>query len=153
MPKFYFLLGFSLLVAGLPAGAAAEANREPAEVNATFGPSPDHGDTICPMIEAAARVHGLPIDFFTRVIWQESRFRPDEIGPVTRSGARAQGIAQFMPGTAAERGLVEPFNPVEALPKSGEFLAELRERTADDGELKILFHEQNQGKGGARVDA
>jgi Transglycosylase SLT domain len=31
-----------------------------------------------------------------------------------------------MPSTAAEHQLFEPFNPVEALPKSGEFLAKLR---------------------------
>jgi soluble lytic murein transglycosylase-like protein len=61
-----------------------------------------------------------------RVIWQESRFRSDAVGPVTRNGQRAQGIAQFMPATASERGLLDPFNPVQALPKSAEFLSELR---------------------------
>ena len=43
-----------------------------------------------------------------------------------RRGSRAQGIAQFMPGTASERRLLDPFDPVQALPKSAEFLAELR---------------------------
>ena len=81
---------------------------------------------ICAMIESAAQVNALPLDFFVRLIWQESRFHPDEIGPLTRSGQRALGIAQFMPGTAMERQLFEPFNPAAALPKSGEFLAELR---------------------------
>jgi hypothetical protein len=52
---------------------------------------------------------------------------------VTRNGERAQGIAQFMPGTAAERGLLDPFNPVEALPKSAEFLAELRDQFGNLG--------------------
>ena len=73
---------------------------------------------MCLMIEAAARAEGLPLEFFARVIWQESRFQANAIGPVTRSGQRAQGIAQFMPGTASERGLLDPFNPVQALPKS-----------------------------------
>ena len=82
-------------------------------------------DSICLMIESAARDHGLPVEFFARVIWQESRFRADAVGPVTRSGKRAQGMAQFMPGTAAERGLLDPFDPVQALPKSAEFLKEL----------------------------
>jgi hypothetical protein len=31
-----------------------------------------------------------------------------------------------MPGTASERRLLDPFDPVQALPKSAEFLAELR---------------------------
>jgi cell division septation protein DedD len=81
--------------------------------------------SICLMIESAARDHGLPVEFFARVIWQESRFRANAVGPVTRSGSRAQGMAQFMPGTAAERGLLDPFDPVQALPKSAEFLKEL----------------------------
>jgi hypothetical protein len=84
------------------------------------------GHAICEMIESAAQANALPVDFFVRVIWQESRFHPDEIGPLTRSGQRALGIAQFMPGTAMERQLFEPFNPAAALPKSSEFLAELR---------------------------
>lgn len=82
-------------------------------------------DSLCLMIESAARSHELPVEFFARVIWQESRFRADAVGPLTRSGQRAQGMAQFMPGTAAERGLLDPFDPVQALPKSAEFLREL----------------------------
>ena len=113
--------------------ASAETNPSAADVSASFGANPGWGDAICPMIEAAARANGLPVAFFTRVIWRESRFRPNEVGPVTRSGQRAQGIAQFMPRTAAERGLRNPFNPVEALPKSGEFLAELRDRFGSVG--------------------
>jgi len=82
-------------------------------------------ESLCLMIESAARSHELPVEFFARVIWQESRFRADAIGPLTRSGQRAQGMAQFMPGTAADRGLLDPFDPVQALPKSAEFLREL----------------------------
>jgi hypothetical protein len=90
-----------------------------------------HGDAdtreaMCLMIESAARANDLPLEFFARVIWQESRFQPDAVGPITRSGRRAQGIAQFMPGTASERRLLDPFDPVQALPKSAEFLNELR---------------------------
>lgn len=84
-----------------------------------------HDDSLCLMIESAAQSHDLPVEFFARVIWQESRFRADAVGPVTRNGHRAQGMAQFMPYTAAERGLLDPFDPVQALPKSAEFLREL----------------------------
>src|SRR5436305_8529626 len=86
----------------------------------------DTREAMCLMIESAARANGLPLEFFARVIWQESRFQSDAVGPVTRSGQRAQGIAQFMPGTASERRLLDPFDPVQALPKSAEFLSELR---------------------------
>ena len=87
---------------------------------------PNTREAVCLMIEAAARANDLPLEFFARVIWQESRFQPDAVGPMTRRGQRAQGIAQFMPGTASERRLLDPFDPVQALPKSAEFLAELR---------------------------
>jgi hypothetical protein len=93
----------------------------------------DAREAMCLMIESAAKASSLPLEFFARVIWQESRFRSDAIGPVTRSGQRAQGIAQFMPGTAGERGLLDPFNPVQALPKSAEFLAELRDQFGNLG--------------------
>lgn len=86
----------------------------------------DAREAICLMIESAASAHDLPLEFFARVIWQESRFQPDAVGPMTRRGQRAQGVAQFMPGTASERRLLDPFDPVQALPKSAEFLSELR---------------------------
>src|SRR5438552_12833107 len=93
----------------------------------------DTREAICLMIESAARANDLPLEFFARVIWQESRFQSDAVGPVTRSGQRAEGIAQFMPGTANERRLLDPFDPVQALPKSAEFLSELRNQFGNLG--------------------
>src|SRR5216684_1386280 len=93
----------------------------------------DTREAMCLMIESAARANDLPLEFFARVIWQESRFQSDAVGPVTRNGQRAQGIAQFMPGTASERRLLDPFDPVQALPKSAEFLNELRHQFGNLG--------------------
>lgn len=93
----------------------------------------DTREAICLMIESAAKANGLPLEFFARVIWQESRFQSDAMGPVTRNGQRAEGIAQFMPGTASERRLLDPFDPVQALPKSAEFLSELRNQFGNLG--------------------
>src|SRR5258706_11406825 len=93
----------------------------------------DTREAMCLMIESAARANGLPLEFFARVIWQENRFQSDTVGPVTRSGQRAQGITQFMPGTASERRLLDPFDPVHALPKSREFLSELRSQFGNLG--------------------
>jgi hypothetical protein len=93
----------------------------------------DTREAMCLMIESAARANDLPLEFFARVIWQESRFQTDAVGPVTRNGQRAQGIAQFMPGTASERRLLDPFDPVQALPKSAEFLSELRNQFGNLG--------------------
>ena len=93
----------------------------------------DDREAMCLMIESAARANDLPLEFFARVIWQESRFQSDAVGPATRNGQRAQGIAQFMPGTANERRLLDPFDPVQALPKSAEFLSELRNQFGNLG--------------------
>lgn len=90
-------------------------------------------EAMCLMIESAAKGSNLPLEFFARVIWEESRFQSDAVGPVTRGGQRAQGIAQFMPGTAIERRLFDPFDPVQALPKAAEFLGELRNQFGNLG--------------------
>jgi hypothetical protein len=98
--------------------------------------------SLCPLIQSVAADNGLPVEFFARLIWQESRLRPDAIGPVTRSGKRAQGIAQFMPATAADRLLLDAFDPAQALPKSAEFLRELR---AQFGNLGLAAAAYNAG--------
>ncbi|MGE4246981.1 MAG: transglycosylase SLT domain-containing protein, partial [Parvibaculaceae bacterium] len=84
--------------------------------------------TVCALIEAAAREHDLPVSFFTRLIWKESAFRPDAVSP-----KGAQGIAQFMPGTAAMRGLADPFDPHQAIPASASLLRDLRARFGNLG--------------------
>ena len=98
--------------------------------------------SLCPLIQSVAAQNELPVEFFARLIWQESRLRPDAVGPVTRSGKRAQGIAQFMPATAAERFLLDAFDPAQALPKSAEFLRELR---AQFGNLGLAAAAYNAG--------
>jgi hypothetical protein len=103
--------------------------RKPAEAAGNT----DTREAICLMIESAAKANDLPLEFFARVIWQESRFQSNAVGPLTRRGDRAQGIAQFMPGTASERRLLDPFDPVQALPKSAEFLSELRSQFGNLG--------------------
>ena len=61
------------------------------------------------------------LNFSARVIWQESRFNAQAV-----SGKGAEGIAQFMPATADYRGLVDPFNPIEALKHSASYLHDLK---------------------------
>jgi len=75
---------------------------------------------LCETAVKVAQAHNLPAPFFTRLIQQESGFNPHVV-----SSAGAQGIAQFMPRTAASRGLADPFEPLSALAASAKFLAEL----------------------------
>lgn len=80
------------------------------------------------MAREAATAHALPVEYFLRLIKQESGFNHRAV-----SRAGAQGIAQFMPGTAANRGLKDPFDPAEALPKSAAFLSELTRQFGNIG--------------------
>ena len=78
-------------------------------------------DDLCNALFSSAQDNDLPIPFFANLIWQESRLRDDA---VSKKGAL--GIAQFMPQTAAETGLDNPFDPLQAIPASARFLRELR---------------------------
>ena len=85
----------------------------------------------------------LPVEFFARVIWQESRFNAQAVSP-----KGAQGIAQFMPQTADCRGLADPFDPIEALKNSASYLHDLKTQF---GNLGLAAAGYNAGP--ARVSA
>jgi hypothetical protein len=108
-----------------PAPSDLDRSDSPDDADPAPPSSPGTMQSICMLVESAAQAHGLPLEFFARLIWQESRFKPDAVGPATRHGQHAQGIAQFMPDVAKKRGVLDPFDPVAALPKSAEFLREL----------------------------
>lgn len=127
--------GLAAAAIGLLAACALPARAEPEA-------QPSAGD-ICRTIEQSAAENALPVIFFARLIWQESRFNPRA---VSRAGAR--GIAQFMPGTAVWRGLSDPFHPIEALKESANWLGELRR---DYGNLGLAAAAYNAGPG--RVQA
>jgi hypothetical protein len=136
------LFVFLFSAVGLPEHASAA---EPDEIGAAEGgqtPSqPISTDAICGALAAAAEQNDLPTDFFTRLIWQESRF-----DPTTVSRAGAQGVAQFMPATANWRGLSNPFDPLEAIAQSAKLLRDLRR---EFGNLGLAAAAYNAGS--ARV--
>jgi hypothetical protein len=90
---------------------------------------------VCGALETLSETFALPPGFFTRLIWQESRFDPNAVSP-----AGALGIAQFIPGTARLRALKDPFNPAEALTRSAEYLAEMRSRFGSLGLAAIGYN-------------
>ncbi|MBV8190016.1 MAG: lytic transglycosylase domain-containing protein [Alphaproteobacteria bacterium] len=124
-----------------PQGGVASATSDATTKNATEpgGPRPSVDD-ICRTLARAAADNGLPEEFFTRLIWQESRFDSAAISP-----AGAQGIAQFMPRTAATRGLANAFEPMQALRESASYLRELR--TTFRGNLGLAAAAYNAGPG------
>jgi hypothetical protein len=100
--------------------AASSPADQPVQKTATPG-NPPTPDDICQAVEQDAAENELPVEFFARVIWQESRFNAQAV-----SSKGAEGIAQFMPSTADYRGLVDPFNPIEALKHSASYLHDLK---------------------------
>ena len=96
-------------------------------------------EALCRLIETAAREHGVAADFLTNLIWRESNF---SARAVSRRGA--QGIAQVMPSTAAERGLADPFDPEQAIPQAARLLADLARRF---GNLGLAAAAYNAGAG------
>lgn len=126
-----FALAFGLALTPLAGDAAAEETPD------------DEAALVCGLIEAEAEAHGLPPEFFARLIWKESRF---DVKAVSPKGAR--GIAQFMPETAQRRGLADPFDPEQAIPASAAYLAELRSRF---GNLGLAAAAYNSGED--RVEA
>ena len=95
---------------------------------------------VCRTMEQLAQENDLPPHFFARLIWRESLFRADAISP-----KGAEGIAQFMPGTARMRGLEDSFDVVKALGASSVYLDELRDRF---GNLGLAAAAYNAGEGG-----
>ncbi|MET0674721.1 MAG: lytic transglycosylase domain-containing protein [Bradyrhizobium sp.] len=99
-------------------------------------------DPICKTVKAAAEAHDIPIGFFVRLLWQESRFKATEV-----SSAGAQGIAQFMPQTAVEIGLKNPFDPLQAIPASARFLRKLYDQFGNLGLAAAAYN-----AGGGRIE-
>jgi hypothetical protein len=82
---------------------------------------------LCSSLVEVAQANALPLGFFTKLIWQESRFEREAISPVG-----AMGIAQFMPAVAEKLGL-DAFDGREALPASARLLRTLAERFGNLG--------------------
>ena len=115
MRKGSSLAAFALALLCVPAATAAEDGESLVA-------------SVCRIIDTSALAQHLPVAFLSGLIWQESNFKPDAVSPV---GAR--GIAQFMPMTAAERGLANPDDPEAAIPKAAELLANLKQRFGNLG--------------------
>jgi hypothetical protein len=94
---------------------------------------------LCSTAVSAAADNRLPPRFFANLIQQESGFKPHVV-----SSAGAQGIAQFMPRVAAEQGLNNPFDPVQALRASAKFVASLVERFGNVGLAAAAYNAGSQ---------
>lgn len=71
-----------------------------------------------PLIDAAAAKYGIDSSWLTRLLYQENGFKPTGTSP-----AGAQGIAQFMPGTATRYG-VNVNDPASSIEGAAHYLSD-----------------------------
>ncbi len=88
--------------------------------------------------------YGLPDGFLYAVAKQESTFNPAAVGPATKTGERAQGLMQFMPGTARRFG-IDPHDPAQAVDAAGHYYQNLFKMF--DGDPRKAIAGYNWGEG------
>jgi len=91
------------------------------------------------ILRAAARWN-VSAALIAAQIMAESNFNPNAVSP-----AGAQGIAQFMPGTAASYGLDDPFDPEQAIDAQAHLMSDLLHQFDS---IPLALAAYNAGPGG-----
>lgn len=89
---------------------------------------------------ATARKHGLDPELVLAVVGVESAFRPKAVSP-----KGAQGLMQLMPGTAADLGVEDAFDPAQNLDGGVRHLGSLL--TLYGGDVSRALAAYNAGEG------
>jgi hypothetical protein len=89
-----------------------------------------------PLLQAATRWN-ISVALLAAQLMAESNFDPNAGSP-----AGAQGIAQFMPSTAAAYGLRDPYDPVEAIDAQAHLMSDLIRQF---GDLSLALAAYNAG--------
>lgn len=92
-----------------------------------------------PMIREAEVRYGLPPRLLQALIWAESRFDPLAISP-----AGAAGLAQLMPATARELGVVNRHDPAQSIDGGARYLRQMLDRF---GTIHLALAAYNAGPG------
>jgi hypothetical protein len=92
-----------------------------------------------PVIIRAAQRWGVSAQLLAAQLYAESGFNP-----FARSPAGAEGIAQFMPGTAEAMGLLDPFDPGAAINAQAHLMRDLLGRF---GSVPLALAAYNAGPG------
>ena len=82
---------------------------------------------------------GIPADYFVRQMNQESAFNPNAVSP-----AGAEGIAQFMPSTAAGLG-INPWDPVQALRAAANLMASYTQNFGGNYAMSLAAYNAGTG--------
>jgi Transglycosylase SLT domain/D-alanyl-D-alanine carboxypeptidase len=117
---FGYVDGPAPCAAGGPVGGVTGDGRAASLGLPAFVPAPFRAP-----IERAAARWSVSAGLLAAQLAAESNFDPDAVSP-----AGAQGIAQFIPATAAAYGLRDPFDPAAAIDAQAELMSDLLERFA-----------------------
>ncbi len=101
----------------------------------SFVPARFHDD-----IARAALRWNVPVNLLAAQLYAESGFNP-----FARSGAGAEGIAQFMPGTAGAYGLANPYDAAAAIDAQAYLMSDLLKRFS--GKVALALAAYNAGAG------
>lgn len=92
-----------------------------------------------PLVIRAAQRWSVSAHLLAAQLYAESNFNP-----FARSPAGAEGIAQFMPGTAHAYGLLDPFDPAAAIDAQAHLMRDLLGRF---GSVPLALAAYNAGPG------
>src|SRR6185437_12592324 len=131
------------------ASLAADFFRPPPWRTAPSAPVPSGCDSlpakfIDSLIDSASKTSSVAPELIRGVMQQESAFRPCAVSP-----KGAMGLMQLEPGTAADLGVKDPFDPADNVLGGARLLRQLLNRY--DGDLSMTLGAYNAGAG--RVDA
>lgn len=110
--------------------------------------------TYAPMANQIAAEQNLPAalrPWFVALIKEESAFNPNATGKVLRSGNRAEGIAQWVAPYPSGVGLVNPFDPVNALTAAARYWNQMRALPWIGDDPRLLVAGYNAGPGAVQT--
>ena len=107
--------------------------------------SPLPADNYDDELEAAGKAYKLDPDLGRAVMHIESSERPGAVGPRTRYGEHAMGLMQLMPGTAADMGVTDPYDPHQNIWGGMRYLRQMLDRY--DGDIPKALAAYNAGPG------
>lgn len=93
-----------------------------------------------PYIRAAARRYGVDPRVLWTIAYLETRFQPRQVSP-----KGAQGMMQFMPGTAATYGLANPFDAASAIDAAARYVRDLSRRFNSRFDLVLASYNAGEG--------
>lgn len=84
--------------------------------------------------------YGIPPSILEAQQWAESAWNPQ-----ATSSSGAEGLAQFLPSTAASMGVQNPYDPAQAVPGEARYMAQLTAQ--EHGSIPLALAAYNAGPG------